>query len=327
VNRRVNKSAQAARSESIVRRLFGRREILKGVAAGALTLWAPRLMKAQQSVTKLTGTLAVIDGGGANVTACSTGEGFVLVDSGAPKSGDAVMAALKGLSPNATANGKVQTLFNTHYHLDQTANNELFAAQGAKIVSQTRTREWMATDYWVPAEWRYEKARPQAALPTETFRDQGSMKAGSEDIDYGYLLMAHTSGDLYVHFKGANVIAVGDVASPLRDPELDWFTGGWVGGRVDSMDLLLSIGNDQTRFVPAYGAVMTKTQFKAERDMMEEVRKRIFDRVKAGQGPKDMLENKVLDGLPRKWKDPLKFLYAAAKGAWAYEDKLGEEVV
>ncbi len=300
-----------------------RRDLLKGAAAGALTLWAPRLLKAQGSVNKLTPALAVIDGGGANVMAFSTGEGFVLVDSGAPKSGDAVMAALKGLAPN----GKVQTLFNTHYHLDQTANNEQFAAQGAKIVSQTRTREWMATDYWVPAEWRYEKARPKAALPTETFREHGSMKAGNEEIDYGYLLMAHTNGDAYFHFKNANVIAVGDVASPLRDPELDWFTGGWVGGRVDSMDLLLKISDDQTRFVPAYGAVMTKAQFKAERDMMEEVRQRIFDHVRAGEGPKDMLEGKVLDGLPRQWKDPLKFLYAAAKGAWAFEDKLGENVV
>ncbi len=76
------------------------------------------------------------------------------------------------------------------------------------------------------------------------------MKAGDEEIDYGYLLMAHTSGDLYVHFKNENVIAVGDVASPVRDPELDWFTGAWVGGRVDSMDLVLALANDQTRFVP-----------------------------------------------------------------------------
>ncbi len=302
---------------------MNRRELLKTATAGAVALWAPRLLKAQQPVTKLTDTLAVIDGGGANVTALSTGEGFVLVDSGAPKSGDAVTSTLKSRASNA----KVQTLFNTHYHLDQTANNEQFAAQGAKIIAQKRTREWMATDYWIPAEERYEKARPKAALPTETFRTQGSMKVGNEEIAYGYLLMAHTSGDLYVHFKGANVIAVGDVASPLRDPELDWFTGGWVGGRVDSMDLLLAISNDQTRFVPAYGAVMTKAQFKAERDMMEEVRQRIFDRVRAGEGPQDMLEGGALDGLPRKWKDPLKFLYAAAKGAWAYQDKLGANIV
>jgi cyclase len=311
--------------EKGVRPLFSanRRDVLKTAAAGALTLWAPRLLKAQQPVNKLAATLSVIDAGGANVTALSTGEGFVVVDSGAPGSGDAVMAALKGLAPNA----KVQTLFNTHYHLDQTANNEQFAAQGAKIVAQMRTKEWMSADYWVPAEQRYVKARPKAARPTETFRDRASIKAGNEEIDYGYLRMAHTSGDLYVHFKGANVIAVGDVASPVRDPELDWYTGGWVGGRVDSMDLLLALSNEQTRIVPAYGPVMTKAQFKAERDMMEEVRQRIFDRVRAGEGPQDMLEGGALDGLPRMWKDPLKFLYAAAKGGWAYQDKLGANVV
>jgi cyclase len=301
-----------------------RREVLKSAVAGALAACATRLLKAQQqSVTKLSDALSLIDGGGSNVTAFTSAEGFVLVDGGAPDSGDAVMVALKGLSPN----GKVQTLFNTHYHLDQTANNERFAAQGAKIISQTRTKEWMSADYWLPSEQRYVKARPKAALPTETFRENGSTKAGDEEIAYGYLRMAHTSGDLYVHFKRANVIAVGDVASPVRDPELDWFTGGWAGGRVDSMDLLLSISNDQTRFVPAYGPVMTKAQFKAERDMMEEVRQRIFDRVRSGEGPQDMLEGGALDGLPRKWKDPLKFLYAAAKGGWAYQDKLGENVV
>ena len=302
--------------------MVNRRDLLKGAAAGALTVWTSRL-KAQQPVTKLTDQLGIIDAGGANVTALSTGEGFIVVDSGAPGSGDALMAALKGLA----ASSKVQALFNTHYHLDQTANNEAFAAQGAKIISQKRTREWMSAKYWIPAEGRYEKARPKAALPTEVFKTEGSLKAGNEEIDYGYLRMAHTSGDLYVHFKSANVIAVGDVASPVRDPELDWFTGAWVGGRVDSMDLLLSISNEQTRFVPAYGAVMTKAQFKAERDMMEEVRQRIFDRVRAGEGPQDMLEGGALDGLPRKWKDPSKFLYAAAKGGWAYQDKLGANVV
>jgi cyclase len=305
-----------------------RREVLKGAAVGAIALSATRLLKGQPGptqpgVTQLTGKLAVIDAGGANVTAFQTAEGLVVVDSGAPKSADAVMAALKGLAPNA----KVATLFNTHYHLDQTANNEAFAAQGVRIISQKRTKEWLSRDYWNPASEQYVKARPKAAVPTETFVDKGTLKTGGEEIDYGYLLMAHTSGDGYVHFKSANVIAVGDVASPVRDPELDWFTGGWIGGRVDSMDLLLAIGNDQTRFIPAYGPAMTKAEFKAERDMMDEVRQRIYDRVRAGEGPKDMLEGGALDGLPRKWKDPMKFLYAAAKGGWGYHDKLGPNVV
>jgi cyclase len=288
--------------------------------AGALTMWAsPRILKGQ----RLPGNFFSVDGGGSNVLAFSAGDGLVLVDSGAPKSGDQVMAALK----NVAATAKVQTLFNTHYHLDQTGNNELFAAAGAKIIAHQRTLEWMSTDYWVPAEERYEKARSKAARPTETFLTTGSLKAGNEQIDYGYLTLAHTSGDIYVYFKNANVLAVGDVASPQRDPALDYFTGAWIGGRVDAMDILLALANEQTRIVPAYGPVMTRAEFKTERDMMEEVRARLFKQVREGDGPKDMLEEGVLKGLARTWKDPYKFLYDAAKGCWAHEDKLDANVV
>jgi glyoxylase-like metal-dependent hydrolase (beta-lactamase superfamily II) len=126
-----------------------RREFFK-TAAVAVTVWAsPRVLSAQQPVAgarRLTDSLSVIDGGGSNVLAFSApssgGDGLVLVDGGAPKSGDQVMAALKGLG----SGGKVQTLFNTHYHTDQTGNNELFAAAGAKIIAHERTRQWMSTD-------------------------------------------------------------------------------------------------------------------------------------------------------------------------------------
>jgi cyclase len=301
-----------------------RRQVLKGAVAGALTLWAsPRMLKAQQGVQRLTDKFALIDGGGSNVLAFSTTEGLILVDGGAPKSGDQVMAALRNVAPAA----KVQTLFNTHYHTDQTGNNELFAAAGVKIIAHERTRQWMSTDYWVEAQDRYEKARPKAARPTETFLTTASLKAGAEQIDYGYLTLAHTNGDIYVHFKTSNILAAGDVASPQRDPALDYFTGAWIGGRVDAMDTLLKLSNDQTRIVPAYGPVMTRAELKAERDLMEEVRARLFKQVREGDGPKDMLEEGVMKGLPRTWKDPEKFLYDAAKGLWAHHDKMDRNVV
>ncbi len=301
---------------------MNRREVL----SGALGLWASRILQAQQpagDVRHLTDKLGVIDAGGANVVVFSASEGLVLVDSGAPDSAEQLVAAIKALGGPQ----KVDTLFNTHYHLDQTANNEVFAQSGAKIIAHERTREWMATDYWVPAEERYEKARPKAARPTETFQTAGSLTVGSEQINYGYLLLAHTSGDIYVHFKNSNVIAVGDVASPLRDPALDYFTGAWIGGRVDAMDLLLKLCNEQTKIVPAYGPVMTTAEFKSERDLMEEVRARLFKQVREGEGPTDMLEEGLLNGLSRTWKDPKKFLYDANKGLWAHHDKLDPNVV
>ncbi len=293
-----------------------RRQVLKG-AASVVTLWAaPRILHGQEAPV-------VIFGGTPNRVAYVTAAGFVLVDSGPPKSADQIIVGLR----NMGATPKIQTLFNTHYHTDQTGDNEAFAAMGAKIIAHERTRAWMSADYWVPAEDRYEPARPPAARPTETFLTTGSLKVDAEQIDYGYLPLAPTSGDIYVFFKTSNVLVVGDVASPLRDPAFDWFTGAWIGGRVDAMDILLKLANDQTRIVPAYGPVMTKAEFKAERDTMEEVRVRLFDKVREGDGPKDMLQEGVLNGLPRTWKDPDKFLYDACKGLWAHQDKIGPNVV
>jgi glyoxylase-like metal-dependent hydrolase (beta-lactamase superfamily II) len=203
----------------------------------------------------------------------------------------------------------------------------MFSAAGAKIIAHKRTLEWMSADHWMQADDRYESARPKAARPTETFLTTGSLATGGEQIDYGHLTLAHTNGDIYVHFRNANVLAVGDVASPLRDPALDYVTGAWIGGRVDAMDILLTLANEQTRIMPAYGPVLSKAQFKAERDIMEEVRRRLFDQVREGDGPKDMLERGALKGLARTWNDPYKFLYDAAKGLWAHHDKLGPNVV
>ena len=312
---------------------LNRRDVLKG-ALGVFATWtSSRVLCAQQAfggVRRLTDQMTVVDGGGSNVLAFFTGEGVVLVDGGAPKSFDTIMASLG-------ANAKVNTLFNTHHHVDQTGNNEMFStgAQGTPlrrsgrtaIIAHKRTLEWMSADHWMQADDRFEKARPKGARPTETFLTTGSLKTGGEQIDFGYLPLAHTNGDIYVHFRNANVLAVGDVASPLRDPALDYVTGAWIGGRVDAMDALLMLANEQTRIVPAYGPVLSKAEFKTERDMMEEVRKRLFDQVREGDGPKDMLERGVLKGLARTWNDPYKFLYDAAKGLWAHHDKLGPNVV
>jgi glyoxylase-like metal-dependent hydrolase (beta-lactamase superfamily II) len=263
--------------------------------------------------------------GGNNVLSLSRPglQGHVLVDSGPPKSGDQVIAAIQSRPGGRNA----QILFNTHYHTDQTGNNEVFGAAGARIIAHLHTRQWMSTDYWVPHEDRYEKARPKAAWPTETFRTTGSVIVGPEQIDYGHLPLAHTDGDIYVFFRNHNVLAVGDVASPLRDPSLDWFTGAWIGGRVDAMDTILRLSDEQTRIVPAWGAVMNRAEFKEERDMMEEVRSRVWKRTLQGDSPREMLEAGVLDGLLRTWKDPYKFLYDVAQGMFAHHNKLDPGVV
>src|SRR5687767_3962467 len=124
---------------------------------GTLALWTSPLLRAGQQgaggTTALTDRIALLDAGGSNVVAFNTGEGFILVDTGVPKSSDRLLSVLKGAS--GTTN--VQTVFNTHYHLDQTGNNEVFTGAGARVIAHDRTRQWMSVDYWLPDQDRYEK--------------------------------------------------------------------------------------------------------------------------------------------------------------------------
>ena len=309
--------------------MIERREFLAGAASGLIGLALPRHAWAQQSgMTRLTDRLSLTAAGGTNVLVYASTEGLVLVDSGAPAQTDAVMALVRQVS---TSPPQAVTLFNTHWHLEHTGGNEAIRQAGATapvtIVAHENTRLWMATPVWSPAEDRYRQPRPAAARPDKTFYDTGSMTTANERIEYGYLIAAHTSGDIYVRFRDANVLAVGDVVSPARDPELDWFTGAWIGGRVDAMARLLTMCDDRTRIVPGYGPVMTKAQLQAEHDVMKTIYDRVFDLVRKGDESTDMLKAGVLNGLPRTWKDPQRFLYDVQKGLWAHHNKLSPDVV
>jgi glyoxylase-like metal-dependent hydrolase (beta-lactamase superfamily II) len=268
---------------------------------------------------KLTDRVTLITGAPGNVVALSSTDGVVLVDSGSSVSASAVRKHLAGAN--------VRTLFNTHYHADQTGGNALFGAAGAEIHAHVITRQWLSTDFYVPADDRWVKALPKAAWPTKTFRDKGELKAGAERIEFGYLLEAHTRGDIYVFFRDSNVLAVGDVASPQRDPVLDWYSGGWLGGRVDAMDDLLAMANDETRIVPAYGPVMTRAQLQAERDVMSKLYDRTTQLTAQGRSAQDMLEAGVMKEASREFQDPYRFLYDVCKGNWAHYTNFGGNIV
>jgi len=303
--------------------MLNRRQLLIG-AAGALVggMASPRRAVAQQaSRVALNDRLSVLTSGRTNVVALSSADGLVLVDGGAPELSEPLMADVKSLS-----GGRVSTLFNTHWHLENTGANEALRQAGATIIAHENTRLWMATPTWIPAEDRYRQPRPRGAHPTKTFYVNGSMTAGGEHIDYGYLIEAHTSGDIYVFFRDSNVLVVGDIAAPVQDPVLDYFTGAWIGGRLDALTKLVELCDERTRIVPGFGPTMTRADLQAERDMMKVVYDRTVDRVREGDDVEDMLNAGVLKGL-RTLKDPQTFIHDVHKGLWAHHNKLSPNVV
>ena len=302
--------------------MLDRRELLLGAVGGLLGgMVVPRRAAAQQPRVQLTDRLSVVTTGRTNVLALTAPDGLVVVDSAEPDVSDQLIGQLKQLP-----GGRVNTVFNTHWHPANTGANEALRQAGATIVAHENTRLWMATPTWIPSEDRYRQPRPKGAHPTKTFYADGSMTAGGERIEYGYLIEAHTSGDIYVFFRDSNVIALGDVASPIEDPVLDYFTGGWIGGRADALSKLVELTDDRTKIVPGVGPVMSRAELRAERDMMKTVYDRTVDRVREGDSVEDMLEAGVLKGL-RTLKEPRNFIHDVHKGLWAHHNKLSPNVV
>jgi cyclase len=307
---------------------MNRRSILKGALGGVVGLTLPPFARdafAQGSpaVVPVSGGFVMLTGAGGNVLVRTASTGQVLVDNGAAAFTDAVLKRLREL-PGA---GRVTTVFNTHWHREQVGGNLAFGRSEATIIAHEKTRAHLATDYYLQGEDRYEKALPKEARPTVAFFTGDQTLAGNERIEYGHLLEAHTDGDIYVFFRDANVLAAGDAISPLRDPELDWFGGGWLGGRADAQEKLLKLSNAQTRIVPSYGPVVGRAELQAELDMTRVLFDRMLDLVRKGMSAQDMLDAGLMQDLSRTFRDPYRFTYDAHKGYWAHHNSLAGNVL
>jgi glyoxylase-like metal-dependent hydrolase (beta-lactamase superfamily II) len=305
----------------------GRRGFLRGATcAAASCLLAPFAVRGQGvavAAMTLGDRFSAIAGLGGNVVVLATAEGAVVVDTGA-----AQFAGTTGrLVGEASGNRGVAVAFNTHWHADQTGGNAALRADGAKIVAHAKTHAHLSTPTYLPDEDRYQPAAAPEAWPTDTFHDRGSLDVGGERIDYGYLIEPHTAGDIYVHFGDRNVIAVGDAIAPERDPVFDWYGGGWLGGRIDSLERLLALGDRATRFVPGYGPVVDRAYVESEHELMLALYDILFERIRSGESAADVLASRALDALPRRFGDPGKLLYDLHKGMWAQYNTLSHDIV
>jgi glyoxylase-like metal-dependent hydrolase (beta-lactamase superfamily II) len=302
-----------------------RREVLKSAAqaaAGAsLGLLSARFAVAQAPTAKpqLGGDFHLLKAGALNVLAVSTGDGLALVDGGPASESAALLRAAAAL-PGGT---KIHTLFNTHWHPEQTGSNETLGKAGATIVAQQNTRLWLTQD----VTWPYEdnqatvKSLPTVARPGKTFYTTLDLELGTKHVTCGYLRdCPHTDGDVYVHFKEDNVVAVGDAVygAGAGWPWIDWWTGGWIGGIVGGIDTLLTVGNKDTRFVPARGPVLGFDDLKRQHEMYGAIWERLLKKLYAGGSPDEAVAAKPTQEFDDIMGPPEAFVRRAFKSLWAY---------
>jgi cyclase len=294
-----------------------RRTFLKAAAAAGVAV--PRAFAQAPKITTapLGDNLYLLGGAGGNVIARTGADGVVLVDGGLAGNADVLAQAVAALPDG----GPVRTLFNTHWHPEQTGSNEKLGMAGATIIAQENTRLWLQQNITWPWNGQKFKKLPKIAQPNKTFYDKGTLDPGigSSGIRYGYISdAAHTDGDLYVYFPEQNILAVGDAACGQGWPVVDWWTGGWIGGIVGGLQRLQTVANKDTKIVPGRGPVLSFADIAAQLDMYGTIYDRLNQMLNKGHSPSEGVEAKPAKEYEVKMGNPDEFIRRSFESLWAY---------
>jgi len=299
-----------------------RRQLLKAAIGGAtgiviggpvLRLWAGTQSAQETGTLKLADDLYVLRiPGEANVIVQSDEKGVLLVDGGSAAGSDVVIKAASELAGGRA----VHTLFNTHWHPEQTGSNERLGKSGATIIAHENTRLWLGQNITWPWNGQRFKKLPKVAQPNKTFYTTGKLES---DIRYGYIPdAAHTDGDMYVFFPTQNVLAVGDVVSRAGWPVVDYWTGGWIGGMVGGAQRLQTLVDANTRIVPARGPMLTLADLKTQTEMYGAIYDRLNQMLNKGRGPSEAVEAKPARDYEAQMGNSDEFVRRAFESLWAY---------
>lgn len=214
-----------------------------------------------------------VRGPDSNVLVVDSSEGLILVDGGHADWFDSLERAIAEAFPGRP----YRALINTHWHREQSGANLPLGEQGVEIIAHENTMLWMSTEVWQRWSGQTFAALPAAALPGTTFFDDGALQIGDRAVHYGYMRNAHTDGDIWVYFEDEDLLVTGGLVSNGRWPEIDWWTGGFIGGVLDSFVSLLTVPTANTTIIPAYGDIMSLDELRAQNQMYLTV----FDRLHA----------------------------------------------
>jgi glyoxylase-like metal-dependent hydrolase (beta-lactamase superfamily II) len=263
----------------------------------------------------------VLRGPGGNVTVQLGNDGVLLVDTMTAAAAEQVLAKVRTLSRLP-----IRYIINTHYHPDHTGGNAVLAKAGIGLsrgggqtgfgrTAEPNPADIIAHETVLGILTAQEPELPFEALPTKTyFQEQKALFFNNEPIQVIHQAKAHTDGDSIVFFRKSDVIALGDLYTPVRYPYIDAKRGGSLQGVIDALNRVLDLtvsdkmGEGGTIVIPGHGRVGDEADLVEYRDMLTIVRNYIREMIREGKSLEQVQAAKPTFGY-----DPI---YGSESGFW-----------
>lgn len=268
----------------------------------------------QGTIQILRGNTYQINVGQNNVVVINTNDGLVLIDGGKKSQAPAMQTILKQQFPNKSNS----LLINTHCHTEQTGLNEFFGKKNLPIIAHINAKQWLEQKHYDVWNNKIIDPLPSYAIPTKTFFKNHEITQGNIEIYLGYLPLAHTDNDIYVHIKNDNVIAIGGLINTNQWPVIDWWSAGWFGGLLDGLETILAIADDETIIVPAHGPAISKQILQQEYDMYVVLFDRILSLLKQSKSPTEAVTANPTKGYHPQWPNKDEFVESAFRSFYGH---------
>lgn len=214
--------------------------------------------------------------GGGNIGLLAGEDHIALIDDGLVPTAEILFAYIEEL-----AGRPVDFVVNTHVHGDHTGGNAYFAGQDAIIVAHENIRKRLEVE---PGP-----AGGPGGMPVMTFADGVTIHLNGIEARIHHLPNAHTDGDAFVVFTGANVIQAGDVFFNGIFPFIDLDNGGSVDGYIAAQRRIIELADSETRIIPGHGAIGTRSDLERDLAVLLDARSAVKALVDAGKSEDEVL--------------------------------------
>jgi glyoxylase-like metal-dependent hydrolase (beta-lactamase superfamily II) len=254
---------------------------------------------------QVAGNLYYLEGRGGNIGLSVGPDGIIMIDDQFAPLTEKIVAAIRGISP-----ADIRFLINTHVHGDHTGGNENFGEMGVTILAHDNVRVRLTQGI------RGGPPAPAIALPVITFSDAVTLYLNGEEVHAFPVPPAHTDGDSFIHFRGSDVLHLGDVFRSTGYPYIDVENGGTLEGLLQALEIAIDLAGPDTKIIPGHGGLATRGDVEAFRDLVLEVERRVTRLVEQGMTLEQVIGARPTADLDAQYGSPDRFLpgvYAGVK--------------